>query len=310
MIVVTSSEPFDRSGPVPAAVRAAGYISEDEEETDEEGGSSMEEEETDDEHEEQLVRFFFDRNIVKPLIPGMILFIISRGWKVTLTGCKLVNRPHLVQSLTLNETTLLIIPPPVLRVEFKPTRTAMQLRRRLVIRMSHLDLVVYVVNSIVLMTVNWFDDLFLLRSIRDPTKVILIPLIILFRVQLLRLVQKMEKDLDCYLVSSKPWLDPLQLQMEQLMLSLMLLNLLPSLWYGTWGYVWSFTTPPSPSKRQIIITHFLRELSLMLLSSVTRLSGSGWISITMWFLVRFHELCNSSNISLGWGLVSIAFPLC
>lgn len=53
---VTSSEPFDRSGPVPAAVRAAGYISEDEEETDEEGGSSMEEEETDDEQEADIVR--------------------------------------------------------------------------------------------------------------------------------------------------------------------------------------------------------------------------------------------------------------
>lgn len=49
---VTSSEPFDRSGPVPAAVRAAGYVSEEEEETDEEGGSSVEEE-TDEEDEEE-----------------------------------------------------------------------------------------------------------------------------------------------------------------------------------------------------------------------------------------------------------------
>lgn len=39
---VTTSEPMDRSGPVPAAVRSAGYLSEEEDE--EEGGSSVEEE--------------------------------------------------------------------------------------------------------------------------------------------------------------------------------------------------------------------------------------------------------------------------
>lgn len=52
---VTSSEPFDRSGPVPAAVRAAGYVSEEEEETDEDGSSIEEEtdEETSDEEEEE-----------------------------------------------------------------------------------------------------------------------------------------------------------------------------------------------------------------------------------------------------------------
>ncbi|KAK4050699.1 hypothetical protein OIV83_003425 [Microbotryomycetes sp. JL201] len=59
-VYLTSSEPFDRSGPVPAAVRAAGYVTESEEE-DEEDGSSVEEEseeeeeetdeETDDEHD-------------------------------------------------------------------------------------------------------------------------------------------------------------------------------------------------------------------------------------------------------------------
>lgn len=51
---VTASEPFDRSGPVPAAVRAAGYVEEDEEdfddeeeEEDEEEGSSVEETDSD-----------------------------------------------------------------------------------------------------------------------------------------------------------------------------------------------------------------------------------------------------------------------
>ncbi|GAA5836661.1 hypothetical protein JCM9279_000457 [Rhodotorula babjevae] len=43
-VYLTASEPFDRSGPVPAAVRAAGYISEDEDEYEtDEGGSSVEE---------------------------------------------------------------------------------------------------------------------------------------------------------------------------------------------------------------------------------------------------------------------------
>lgn len=48
--LVTASEPFDRSGPVPAAVRAAGYVSE-EEESEEEDGSSVEEEESEEESE-------------------------------------------------------------------------------------------------------------------------------------------------------------------------------------------------------------------------------------------------------------------
>ena len=50
---VTSSEPFDRSGPVPAAVRAAGYVSEDEEETDEDGSSVEEESEEESESEDE-----------------------------------------------------------------------------------------------------------------------------------------------------------------------------------------------------------------------------------------------------------------
>lgn len=53
---MTSSEPFDRSGPVPAAVRAAGYVSE-EEVSDEEDGSSVEEqseEESESEEEDDV----------------------------------------------------------------------------------------------------------------------------------------------------------------------------------------------------------------------------------------------------------------
>lgn len=50
-VYLTASEAMDRSGPVPAAVRAAGYLSEDEDE--EEGGSSVEEEVTEDEEEEE-----------------------------------------------------------------------------------------------------------------------------------------------------------------------------------------------------------------------------------------------------------------
>ncbi|CEQ43065.1 SPOSA6832_04959, partial [Sporobolomyces salmonicolor] len=49
-VYLTASEPFDRSGPVPAAVRAAGYVTDEDEE--EEGGSSVEEE-TDEEEEEE-----------------------------------------------------------------------------------------------------------------------------------------------------------------------------------------------------------------------------------------------------------------
>ncbi|GAA5882391.1 hypothetical protein JCM1840_006481 [Sporobolomyces johnsonii] len=49
-VYLTASEPFDRSGPVPAAVRAAGYVTDEDEE--EEGGSSIEEE-TDEEEEEE-----------------------------------------------------------------------------------------------------------------------------------------------------------------------------------------------------------------------------------------------------------------
>ncbi|CAD6567139.1 MAG: hypothetical protein CYPHOPRED_001457 [Cyphobasidiales sp. Tagirdzhanova-0007] len=50
-VYLTASEAMDRTGPVPAAVRSAGYLSEDEDE--EEGGSSVEEEVTDDEEEEE-----------------------------------------------------------------------------------------------------------------------------------------------------------------------------------------------------------------------------------------------------------------
>ncbi|GAA5909742.1 SLM1 family PH domain-containing protein [Sporobolomyces salmoneus] len=50
-VYLTASEPFDRSGPVPAAVRAAGYVSEEEEESEEEDGSSVEEEESEEESE-------------------------------------------------------------------------------------------------------------------------------------------------------------------------------------------------------------------------------------------------------------------
>ncbi|KAK4055064.1 hypothetical protein OIO90_003405 [Microbotryomycetes sp. JL221] len=50
-VYLTSSEPFDRSGPVPAAVRAAGYVTESEDE-DEEDGSSVEEESEEEEEEE------------------------------------------------------------------------------------------------------------------------------------------------------------------------------------------------------------------------------------------------------------------
>ncbi|GAA5968450.1 hypothetical protein JCM21900_001606 [Sporobolomyces salmonicolor] len=49
-VYLTASEPFDRSGPVPAAVRAAGYVTDEDEE--EEGGSSVEEE-TDEEEDEE-----------------------------------------------------------------------------------------------------------------------------------------------------------------------------------------------------------------------------------------------------------------
>ncbi|CAO1623725.1 unnamed protein product [Parajaminaea phylloscopi] len=51
-VYLTTSEQMDRSGPVPAAVRAAGYVSEEEDDEDEEG-SSMEEEDDDDEDEYQ-----------------------------------------------------------------------------------------------------------------------------------------------------------------------------------------------------------------------------------------------------------------
>ncbi|GAA5860117.1 hypothetical protein JCM8547_009187 [Rhodosporidiobolus lusitaniae] len=53
-VYLTASEPFDRSGPVPAAVRAAGYVSEDEDEflsDEDEEGSSVEEEEEEEESE-------------------------------------------------------------------------------------------------------------------------------------------------------------------------------------------------------------------------------------------------------------------
>ncbi|GAA6043350.1 hypothetical protein JCM8097_008043 [Rhodosporidiobolus ruineniae] len=52
-VYLTASEPFDRSGPVPAAVRAAGYVTDEEEEfdSDEEGSSVEEEEEGESEYE-------------------------------------------------------------------------------------------------------------------------------------------------------------------------------------------------------------------------------------------------------------------
>jgi PH domain len=50
-VYLTTSEQMDRSGPVPAAVRAVGYRSEEEDEEDEEDGSSVEEE--DEEEYEQ-----------------------------------------------------------------------------------------------------------------------------------------------------------------------------------------------------------------------------------------------------------------
>jgi len=50
-VYLTTSEPMDRSGPVPAAVRSAGYLSEEEDE--EENGSSVEEEESEEEDEEE-----------------------------------------------------------------------------------------------------------------------------------------------------------------------------------------------------------------------------------------------------------------
>ncbi|BGP13461.1 hypothetical protein JCM10213_001785 [Rhodosporidiobolus nylandii] len=55
-VYLTASEPFDRSGPVPAAVRAAGYVTDEEEEyetEEEEEGSSVEEEESEYETEEE-----------------------------------------------------------------------------------------------------------------------------------------------------------------------------------------------------------------------------------------------------------------
>ncbi|PWN25013.1 hypothetical protein BDZ90DRAFT_234620 [Jaminaea rosea] len=51
-VYLTTSEQMDRSGPVPAAVRAAGYVSEEEDEEDDEEGSSVEEDDDDEEYEE------------------------------------------------------------------------------------------------------------------------------------------------------------------------------------------------------------------------------------------------------------------
>ena len=48
-VYLTASESMDRSGPVPAAVRSAGYLSEDEED----GGSSVEEEDDEEEEEDE-----------------------------------------------------------------------------------------------------------------------------------------------------------------------------------------------------------------------------------------------------------------
>jgi len=52
-VYLTTSEQMDRSGPVPAAVRAAGYRSEDEEEDEEGEGSSVEEDDEDEEEYEE-----------------------------------------------------------------------------------------------------------------------------------------------------------------------------------------------------------------------------------------------------------------
>lgn len=52
-VYLTTSEQMDRSGPVPAAVRAVGYRSEEEDEEDEEDGSSVEEEDEEEEYEHQ-----------------------------------------------------------------------------------------------------------------------------------------------------------------------------------------------------------------------------------------------------------------
>ncbi|GAA5839337.1 hypothetical protein JCM11251_003954 [Rhodosporidiobolus azoricus] len=54
-VYLTASEPFDRSGPVPAAVRAAGYVTDEEEDEDytDDEGSSVEEEESEYETEEE-----------------------------------------------------------------------------------------------------------------------------------------------------------------------------------------------------------------------------------------------------------------
>ncbi|GAA5914336.1 hypothetical protein JCM6882_008164 [Rhodosporidiobolus microsporus] len=54
-VYLTASEPFDRSGPVPAAVRAAGYVTDEEDDEDytDEEGSSVEEEESEYESEQE-----------------------------------------------------------------------------------------------------------------------------------------------------------------------------------------------------------------------------------------------------------------
>ncbi|SCZ94960.1 BZ3500_MvSof-1268-A1-R1_Chr11-3g03507 [Microbotryum saponariae] len=52
-VYLTSSEPFDRSGPVPAAVRSAGYCEEESEEESEEGSSVEEESEEEEEDEDE-----------------------------------------------------------------------------------------------------------------------------------------------------------------------------------------------------------------------------------------------------------------
>jgi hypothetical protein len=131
---VTSSEPFDRSGPVPAAVRAAGYISEDEEETDEEGGSSMEEEETDDEQEADIVRS--SRTCDQSRI-----FIQDVDDSRESENNMLLRIRLPARQLMLNMTMLLIMMRAPL-VEFKLTPMVMRLRRRLEILMNPLDLVV------------------------------------------------------------------------------------------------------------------------------------------------------------------------
>ncbi|GEM12522.1 PH domain containing protein [Rhodotorula toruloides] len=66
-VYLTASEPFDRSGPVPAAVRSAGYVEEDEDELeDSEEGSSVEE--SDSRERTSLLARLAHREALHPLL--------------------------------------------------------------------------------------------------------------------------------------------------------------------------------------------------------------------------------------------------